>query len=347
MKKIQRLVSILLLASMVTLSGCGTKEKNEDKTSKAKTTSVEASKEEKEETNKVSYPLKITDDLKNEVILEKKPKKIAAISSTYMGILYAAGGKSITKTDSKGGGFVPPEADKLESVGAVYNVDIEKLISLKPDLVIAQFGLQNKVVPILQKSNIPVITLNMRSYEDVLDKFRIMGKITENTDKVEKTIKDMEDKKRAIEDKLPKKPKKVAILYVTGKDVSLKLENSIAGNVAKNLKLENIAKGLKAEKMGEENVPFSMEKIVESDPDMILVTSMVSSRELAEKSMKKNLENNPAWKELRAVKENKIVFLPQSHFLYNPGDKFVESIEFMARAVYPEVYGNVEEMGIK
>src|SRR3712207_5359110 len=113
---------------------------------------------------------------------------------SYLDILYAAGGKSIARTDSRNPNL-PKEIKDLESVGAVYNVDVEKLISLKPDLVISQFGLQNKIVPILQKSNIPVISLNMKSYDDVVEKLKLMGQITENEDKVEKIINDMNSKR--------------------------------------------------------------------------------------------------------------------------------------------------------
>lgn len=363
-KNLKKVIAIALLAAFLPV-GCANKnqsnseqkqqvEQKEEKTqdNKVAKNNDEAKKEnkkEKEESNnkKSSYPLTIIDDMKNEVKLDKKPEKIAAISGTYLGILYAAGGESIARADSNGGSPLPEGTESLESVGAVYNVDIEKVVSLNPDLVIAQFGLQNRVVPALQQSNIPVVSLNMRTYDDVVEKLKLMGKITENEEKVEKIIEGMETDKKVILDKLPEKSKKVAILYVTSKEVSLKLDNSIAGNVANMLKLENIAAGTKAQGMGGENVPFSMEKIVESDPDVILVTTMVGSREQAEATMKKELESNPIWKELRAVKEGKIEFLPQSHFLYNPGEKFVEGIEFMARAVYPEVYGNVDEMDLK
>ncbi len=351
-KRLSRILAVLLV-TVVLPTGCGKKDVN---TSQAKKRDISENKndtngkkDKQEETNKkeASYPLTIIDDMKNSVVLEEKPERIAAISGTYLGLLYAAGGESIARADERGGSPLPQGTENLENVGAVYNVDIEKIVSLKPDLVIAQFGLQNRVIPALQQSNIPVICLNMRTYDDVIEKLNLMGKITENQERVQGIIDNMEKEKKVLVDKLPEESKKVVILYVTSKDVSIKLDNSIAGNVASILELEKIAAGTKAEGMGGENVPFSMEKIVESDPDVILVTTMVSSREEAEKTIKKDLESNPIWKELRAVKENKIVYLPQSHFLYNPGEKFVEAIEFMARSVYPEVYGDVNELDLK
>ncbi|WP_138204813.1 ABC transporter substrate-binding protein [Haloimpatiens lingqiaonensis] len=289
------------------------------------------------------YPVTIKDVMGNEVTLKEKPKKIAATSGTFLGLLYAVGGESICTADLSGGSPAPKGTEKLPKIGQVYNPDVEKLISLKPDLVIAQFGLQNKLVPALKQSNIPVLALNMRTYDDVIENLKVVGRIAGHEDKAEDIIAKMTKDRKDIEDKLPEKSKKVVILYATSKDISVKLENSIAGNVAKILKLNNIAAGKKGEGMGGESIPFSIEEIVKEDPDVILVTSMVKSDKNAKEVIEKQLGKDPVWKNLKAVKNNKIVYLPQRYFLYNAGDKFVDAIEFMAKGVYPEIYGELND----
>lgn len=334
MRKKLILVGSLLVSMSILLTACGKKEGVKEE-SKSTSTTVQESK-------KVTYPLKIKDDLGNTVELKEKPKRIAVLSGTFLGVHYATGGTAIAKSDDKGKGIIPEEAKNVESIGAVYNIDLEKLMSTKPDFVIGQLGMHDKFVENLKSANIPCVMLRMKTYEDVKDKLKLFGEINDNVEKSTQLIKAMEDKKSDIVNKLPKKEAKVAILYVSSQDVSLKLDSSIAGNVASILKLKNITTGIKPEKMGEENVPFSMEKIVESDPDVILVTTMVSSKEVAEQKIKKDLEGNPAWSGLRAVKEGKIFYLPQELFLYNRGEKFADSIEYMAKVVYPDVYGKVE-----
>lgn len=294
-----------------------------------------------EKTGEVSFPLTIKDDAGKIVTLEKKPQKIAAISSTMIGALYAVGGKSITRVEAKGESSLPKEAESAESVGHVNEIDMEKLVALQPDLVIAQMGSHEKYAQILESAKIPVILLQMKSYGDTQEKLRLMGKITGNAAKAEEAVANMENKVASLTKKLPQNPKKVVILYTTSQNISVKLDNSIAGDVAKILKLDNIASGLKAEKTGGENAPFSMEKIVESNPDVILVTTMVTSKELADERIRKDLESNPAWNQLKSVKEKRIYTLPQKFFLTNPGAQYPEAIEYMAKLVYPEVYGNV------
>jgi len=56
------------------------------------------------------------------------------------------------------------------------------------------------------------------------------------------------------------------------------------------------------------------------------------------KSMSANIENNPAWSSLRAVKNKQLYFLPQNLFLLNPGVDYPKAFETMAKLVYPEVF---------
>lgn len=323
-----------VLAGTLFLTGCSASPAGVGADSQAKTDTVGKS-------GQSVFPLTLKDDAGRTVVLEKKPERIAAISTTMLRSLYAVRGRSIAKSDAKGEESLPKEAESAESIGHMSNIDMEKLVSLQPDLVIAQVGIHEKLMPVLEASKIPVLILEIKSYEDTIEKLKLMGQITGNAANAENAIKAMEKKVADIVDKLPKTSKKVVILYTTSQNVSVKLDMSIAGNIAKILKLNNIASGLKAEKTGGENATFSMEKIVESDPDVILITSMVTSKEMAEERIKKDLESNPAWNNLRAVKEKKMYHLPQNLFLTNPGENYPAAIEYMAKLVYPEVYGNV------
>lgn len=336
MKKIQIVAFIMALS--IGLTGCGAKNtkvemKGKDMGSVPKLTVSEGK----------GYPVTIKDIMGNQVTLKEKPKKIAATSGTFLGILYALGGESICTANLSGGSPAPKGAENLPSIGEAYNTDVEKLVSLKPDLAITQFGIQNKLIPALKASSIQVLSLQMKTYDEVLQNLKLVGRIVGNEDKAEEIISKMEKDKNYIVNKLPENPKKVVILYATSKDVSVKLQNSIAGNVAKILKLNNIAEGKKGEGMGEETIPFSIEEIVKEDPDVILVTSMVKSDKLAKEVIGKQLGKDEVWKNLRAVKNNKIVYLPQKYFLFNAGEKFVDGIEFMARSVYPEIYGELND----
>ena len=81
--------------------------------------------------------------------------------------------------------------------------------------------------------------------------------------------------------------------------------------------------------------PFSYEQLLLRDPDVIfLVTtgSVAGAREV----FRKEFEARPEWKSLRAVKNNRVHFLPPDLFLYLPGSRFPEAFRHLAKLLYPD-----------
>lgn len=352
MKKVIALVLCTLLS--LTFTACG---KEDSSKSSSKNSSV-AGLSNTESTDKVSkkelpievkgdsYPLTVKDYLKNETIIKSKPKKVAVLSGTPLNIWYDLGGKSVCTSDvSENLKLIPEYKDeimKLPTVGAVYSVDMEAIIKQKPDLVIAQVGTQSKEAKKLKEMGFNVISTHIRGFDDVVATYRAFGKILEQDEKAENCVKKLIEDKNTIVSKLPKEKKSAVILYVTSKSLSVKLDNSIAGDVAKILNIDNICSGLSPDTIGSESAPIDIEYIVGKNPDYVLVTSMISNNEEAKKTMEEQFKNNPAWKGVKAISEGRVIYLPQEYYLYNAGPYYDEAVEYMARSVYPEVYGNLE-----
>ncbi|CUH94648.1 hypothetical protein P22_0714 [Propionispora sp. 2/2-37] len=282
--------------------------------------------------------MSITDDGGRTVKLEHKPARTVVLSPSFLDILYTVDGTAVGRPSTKNLD-VPAAARQVAEVGYVYNINMEKVVALGPDLVIAFQGMHEKLVPLLESNHIPVILVKLKTYQDVLDKVRLFSAIAGTKDKGEQIARQLEAEVRATTDKIPDKPVKVAILHATAKSVTVELENSIAGNVAKILKLSNIAEGSLPLEGDPDNTPFSLEKLVESDPDIIFVTTMGKDPEI-EKRMQTDVKSNPAWAGVKAVRNQKVYYLPQDLFLLNPGLKYPEAVEYMASIAYPEVFGH-------
>ncbi len=64
----------------------------------------------------------------------------------------------------------PEEAKKIEKVGGINDVDVEKIISLDPDLIIAtKDGNPRRVVDFLEAASIPSFVINPRNIKEILD----------------------------------------------------------------------------------------------------------------------------------------------------------------------------------
>ncbi|HML46780.1 MAG TPA: ABC transporter substrate-binding protein [Clostridia bacterium] len=293
------------------------------------------------------YPLTIRDYLKVETTLESMPKAAAVISGTPLNIWYDLGGKSICCSDiSENVKLIPEYREELlalPTVGPVYSVNMEQIIAQQPDFIIAQVGTQGSQATKLRGMGFSVITTYIRTFEDVIATYDAFGKILQQEALAKERIEALTAKSTELNGMAPEEGKSVVILYLTANAVSVKLDNSIAGDIAKGLKVKNIASNLPPDTIGSENTPLDIEYIVQHDPDYVLVASMIADNQTAVETMEKHFATNPAWKGVKAIAEGRVLYLPQEYFLYNAGPYYCEAIEYMARGLYPETYGPLED----
>lgn len=319
MKKLRSLIGlvavILLVGFSVMIAGCGSESDN------------------KENIATGDNYLTIVDAVGRQVTLTKKPERIVPLSASFLEPLHIVDGNIVARVSAKTG---IPDVDKdLPQVGNVYNINIEKVIEVQPDLVIAYKDMNDKLINSFEDNGIPVVVLDMRTYDEVKHTVDILGQITGNQEKAIQLVQDMDNKIAEIKAKLPQEQKRIAILHSTAQNVTVQLEGSIAGSTAEILGLDNIAKGTTPLDNNPNSAPYSLETLVSANPDVIFVTSM-GKLETIKQSMMANVESNPAWQALPAVKAQKVYFLPQELFLLSPGIHYPEAVETMARLVYPD-----------
>lgn len=178
--------------------------------------------------------LTITDDTGRTVVLPEKPERVVSLATSYLNMIDAVGGKIVGRASSKIG-EMPETMKNVPEVGFVYNINMESLIGLKPDLVIANKNQHEKFLPLLESNKIPVIAINPKTYDEVKDKLILMGKIYGVPEKGEAAAAKLDQQVKAVTEKLPKDGKRIVIMHATPSNVTVELENSIAGCVAKML----------------------------------------------------------------------------------------------------------------
>ena len=313
MTKFKRLVCLLLVLALVLLCGC----------SNNKETSV------KEENS-----LTITDSEGNSVTLKQSPK-IVSCSASLSECWLLAGGTLTGITED-----VISERGLLKDgdaaiVGSVKTIDLEKVTALTPDYVImsADLTAHKELEPNLKKLGINYGYFREDTFEDykfIMNEFcNIIGRedlYNENVVDTEKNIKE-------ILSKIPEKNNKSALLgrvFSTG--MKAKTDDNPAGIILKDFKVKNIA----------EDYPstledLSLETVIKSDPDFLLFYAM-GDEESAKSYLSENLENSPAFKDLKAVKNNTYHLLPKELFHYKPNNRWDESYEYLAKIIYPEIF---------
>lgn len=278
-----------------------------------------------------------TDSTGEEVTISKNPQRVIVLQNSLLEIWDQAGGTVVGRVEESEDKIVE-NAMSAESVGEMGSPSLEKILSLKPDLVIVSnsYAAQREMIPTLEQSNIQVIALDNDLLEDYYKTVRLFTAITGREDLYENHVSQVQKKVEEIVAKAPTdKNYKVVILFATAKNITVRDSGTMVGEMLKDLNTVNISD---AADSTSDTKTFSMEKIIQEDPDFIFVQTMGSDMEKIEEQLKSDVEDNPAWASLTAVKEDRYIVLPKDLYLYKPNQRYPEAYEGLAKILYPEVF---------
>jgi iron complex transport system substrate-binding protein len=349
-KRILSLLLVMLLS--LTLFACGEKAAsttNEDAKTPDKKTSETSEKDmeteivEKETSYNFERTFEVTDttvtfeDGTGEVItLNKNPKKVVGFVNSYLGLWDLAGGDIIGRIDSEKN---LPEAFKAaEVVGSMSTPNIEKLLSVEPDLVIigSKYSKQMDMVDVLNANEIPYFAIEYTGFADYKYNMAVMCALTGREDLYTENVLAIENEISDVVSKIEEKEKpSVLLLFNTTKKTSVRLPNSMVGEMLETLNTNNVAEN--AQVSNESTTIFSLEKIVETDPDFIFYQTM-GNHDKVIKRMEDELLTHPVWKDLKAVKNGNVFELPKDLYTYKPNKRYGEAYLKLAQMLYPDVF---------
>ena len=233
---------------------------------------------------------------------EKKYDRIVVLDPAVVEMVYLLGGEDklvgIAKLERS---KIWPEekTEKVESVGTFINPSLEKIIALKPDLVIESFHSSDAIDKNLTSNNIEIIKIQANSIEDIFKNFQKVAKILGKEKEAEKIIAEKKQKIEEIKKIDTAEKKGLFILAPTPMRVFGK--GTLPNDIMEMLNIKNIAAGM--EGMSPTLTP---EYIIKENPDIIL-TFVKDPQEI--------VKVNPQIKDISAIKNNKFVVLETGQIL--------------------------------
>ena len=205
---------------------------------------------------------------------------------------------------------------KLESVGTFIKPSLERIITLKPDLVIMSALTDDNLNNGLKSNNIEVKRVQANSIEEIFTNFmevaKMLGKENEaNKIIAEKRVKLEEIKKMATINKKGLFVMSASPLMVFGND-------NLPNDIMKLLNIKNIAENQKGR-----NPIVTPEFIIKENPDMIITLLPNPSQIVA---------TNPQLKNVNAIKNSKFIVVNSSQILRG-SPRTIDQIEEIAKAV--------------
>jgi iron complex transport system substrate-binding protein len=272
------------------------------------------------------------------VTLEKVPEKVVVLNSSNLEIFYAVGGKPVAYAESSTmPEYIKKKVKNIPSVGKVNNPDIEKIVKMRPELVIGMnFPFHITIRDSIEAAGIKTAMFSAGNLAETAEVLEIFGRITGNKEQADVTWQKMSEKLDAVEDNLfVAERKKVLIVYGSPESFNMALPESVIGQIVMLAGGENIAAGQKSSTGGVSRgfLPVSLEYAIMKDPDYVF---MITHQDIVSPSADKSLLKHPAWKALRAVQENRVVKLPFETYGINPTVRFGDAVEQLHKIMYAE-----------
>ncbi len=305
MKKIIRLFVFILVAASL-LAGCSKAPAGNNPNTPGKGDETEG------------WPRTYVDASGTEVVLEEKPQKIALLFFHHYEPLLALDAPLYAATEQAvytGWESLKPFAEKAELIdlGGTREPNLEKLVEIEPDLIIAAFGVHDAILDSLRKIAPTVAVSRKDNFGTWQGTIREYGKILGLETLAEERIANLETLIANTKNTLSTySDKTVALIQPTDKDVSYWMPDYIysqeggLGVASAFAKPDGVSAGQS----------ISFELFVEADPDFIFFYE--DSLTENDEAIRKNLESNALWNSLSAVKQGNVYILDRSAFSGGP-----------------------------
>ncbi len=266
------------------------------------------------------------DAVGRDVVIEHAPTRIVPLAPSLTEILYylGLGDKVVGVTNYS---YYPPEALEKPKVGSYIDVNIEKILTLGPDLVIGtRDGNKPGIVDLLEQAKIPTYIVNPKNVVEVIETVRIVGRLCGVEKKADMLADKLDARLAKIKNNVKDKRKPLVFLQINLHPIMTVNKDTFHQDII------NISGGINMTAESKISYPrVSIEEILKRKPEIMIISSMDRGGEF-EKARVEWLK----WKSIPAARDGK-VYLIDSDLIDRPSPRIIDGIEAMARLIHPEV----------
>ncbi len=275
-----------------------------------------------------TFPKTVVDGLDRKVTLPRMPARIVSLAPKNTELLFAIGAGEQVVGVTRFCNF-PPEARRREQIGGFSSESqsLERIVALKPDLVVAAGELQWPSITELERLGVPVASLGAESLAGRYRELDLLGRLTGHEVDAARLTEVLKHRvERVVETARTIKPEqRVTVFYHVWSEPLL---GAGAGSYIGDL--IELCGGINVISDARERYPhISQEVLFARNPEVILAPTAEAERLTVER-----LRMRPGWSNLRAVRNNR-VYLIDGDLISRCGPRLVDALEIMARSLYP------------
>ena len=278
----------------------------------------------------------ITDSNGSQITLDTSAPRVVAAYGSFAEAWLLAGGElcGVTQDALEQRDLGLPE--DIAVVGTVKEPNAEEIIALEPDLVLlaSDITAQADIRDVLENAGLACAFFQVDTFADYAFMMEQLCAITGREDLYEENVTQVgqQIEEAQANAALSSTRPNVLLIRAFSTGIKAKTDDELAGAILKDLGAHNIADDHPS--MLED---LSLEEVIAADPDYIFVTTMGDEQKALD-YLNGLIQQNPAWSELSAVKEDRYIVLPKDLFHYKPNNRWGESYQYLGEILYPEVF---------
>lgn len=266
------------------------------------------------------YPLTVTDDLGRQVTLAREPRRVVAMLPSHTETLFALGaGDKLVGVDVYSNAPAA-EVAKIRKVGSGYAPDLEAIVALKPDLVLADESSGSRLTEKLAAAGLNVYGGTAQTYNEVFSKISTIGKLVNRERNAVRLVTQMRGDINALQAKLAG-AKPVSVYYEVDPTPYAAGPDSFIGALVSKAGGRNV-------------VPAALGPFPKIDPELIVQKNPAAIVGPA----LRDAAARPGWAGITAIKTGR-VYQPtpaEDDVLSRPGPRLVQALTVLARFLHPE-----------
>ncbi len=283
------------------------------------------------------FPVTVTDDMGDKITINEKPERIISLAPANTEVLFALDLEEKIVGVTTYANY-PREAKAKEKIGTITEPNLEKIVSLEPDLIVANAVNKLETVKRLRELGYKVVGYDAETVNDAISVIKQVGKITDRENKAQRIVTDMYLQLAEIKDLVDSKLKDCSRpkvfyeiwnqpLYTAGKNTFINDIINIAGGI--NIGAE--AKG--------EWPQFSLEKLLLENPDIYISSPHSAPHKVTVESIK----NRDNYKSLAAIKKDRVYIVNQD-IISRASPRIVKGLKEIVKAIFPDLAPKVDDI---
>jgi iron complex transport system substrate-binding protein len=219
----------------------------------------------------------------------------------------------------------PPEASALPAVGGFVDANLEEIMRLSPDLVVGTRGPAGPALARkLESLGIATLFPSTQSIAEIEAAISTIAARVGATERGEAVVNSMRAREKAVADAVSGEPRVRTLLVFGLAPIVVAGPESFPNEMLLRANAENVMKG------GGAYPVINAETLVTLDPEII-----INGAASGQGGEHRNIDREaPGWRELRAVREGRVVPLIDEAAL-RPGPRTAEGIATIARILHP------------